>query len=159
MTLHGGQLFLRDLQKRASRPLKLSVTQENPDDRASQDKTLLPNIAPNESETPQTDAMEKPAGMLISTDVGVVSVLIQICKYVHFQHVIGRYQHCRSLCLVSMLDGTSLAQKISESSLPRPATFCVLLNPYRFCSVAAALTRRVVVVWMDSIFQISTSWI
>ena len=98
MSLRESRLFGGDTQKQASRPVKLSVTQENPDGRASQDKTLLPNIAPNESETPQTDAMEKPAGLLISTDVGVVSVLIQICKNVHFQHVIGHCQYRRSLC-------------------------------------------------------------
>lgn len=158
MSLQESQLFLGHTQKRASRPVKLSVTQENPDGRASQD-TLLPNIAPTESETPQSDAMEKPAGLLISTDVGVVSVLIQICKYVHFQHVIGHHQYRRSLCLISILDGTFLAQEISESSLPRPATFYVLLNPYRSCSVTAAWTRRVLWVRVDSIFQISTSWI
>lgn len=119
MSLLRSRLCLGDTQKRASRPLKPSVTQENPDGRASQYQTPL-NLAPNESGTPQTDAMEKHAGLWISTDVGVVSVLIQICKYVHFQHVIGHYQCRRSLCLISILERTFPAQEISETHLPRP---------------------------------------
>lgn len=160
MSLQSSRLLLCDMHKRASGPLKLSVTQENPDGRASQDTTLLPHNAPNESETPRTDdALINPAGLLISTDVGVVSVLIQICKGVHVQHVIGHHQDCRSLCLISLLDGTFLPQEIFERSLPRSATFYVLMDSYRSCSVAAAWTRRVVLVRMDAIFQISTSWI